>query len=81
MDGFVFFGLRLYTMDTTSLPRRCLRWYVLHTCQIEAGKKIPYTIADLMKMFLIEDDRVTIKQMELGEEQMQALRQSLGGML
>jgi len=44
-------------------------------------EKIPYTIADLMKMFLIEDDRVTIKQMELGEEQMQALRQSLGGML
>jgi len=35
----------------------------------------------LMKMFLIEDDRVTIKYMELGEEQIQALRHSLTGML
>lgn len=43
--------------------------------------KIPYKISDLMKMFLLEEDRVTIKHMDLGDEQMQLLRDSLGGML
>lgn len=69
------------TMDTTRLASTLSQ--MVRTAYLARLKreKIPYTIADLMKMFLIEDDRVTIKQMELGEEQMQALRQSLGGML
>jgi hypothetical protein len=68
-------------MDTTRLASTLSQ--MVRTAYLARLKreKIPYTIADLMKMFLIEDDRVTIKQMELGEEQMQALRQSLGGML
>ncbi len=44
-------------------------------------EKVPFKIADLMKMFLIEDDLVTIKHMDLGEEQMDNLKQSLSGLL
>ena len=69
------------TMDTAKLAStlsQMVRSVYLARLKRE---KIPYKIADLMQMFLIEDDRVTIKHMELGEEQMQALRQSLTGML
>jgi hypothetical protein len=44
-------------------------------------EKIPYTIAELKQMFLLEEDLVTIQQMRLGEEQMQLLKQSLTGLL
>lgn len=43
--------------------------------------KIPFKIADLMKQFMIENDLVTIKNMELSDEQMQTLRQGLTGVL
>jgi len=69
------------TMDTAKLASTLSQ--MVRTAYIARLKreKIPYKIADLMKMFLIEDDRVTIKHMELGEEQMEALRHSLTGML
>ncbi|WP_320130821.1 hypothetical protein [uncultured Sphaerochaeta sp.] len=41
--------------------------------------KVPYKIADLMKMFLIQDDLFTIKGMKLSEEQMDMLKQSITG--
>lgn len=69
------------TMDTSKLASTLSQ--MVRTAYLARLKreKIPYKIADLMQMFLIEDDRVTIKHMELGEEQMQALRHSLTGML
>ncbi len=69
------------TMDTAKLAGTLSQ--MVRTAYLARLKreKIPYRIADLMNMFLIEDDRVTIKHMELGEEQIQALRQSLTGML
>lgn len=69
------------TMDTAKLASTLSQ--MVRTAYLARLKreKIPYKIADLMKMFLIEDDRVTIKHMELGEEQIQALRHSLTGML
>jgi hypothetical protein len=43
--------------------------------------RIPFKIADLMQMFFIEDDLVTIKHMDVGEEQVQLIKQSLTGLL
>lgn len=43
--------------------------------------KISFKIADLMKMFTIENDIVMIKQMDLGNEQMELLQRSLTGLL
>lgn len=42
---------------------------------------IPFKIAELKLMFLLEDDLVTILQMPLSEEQMHLLKQSLTGVL
>jgi hypothetical protein len=43
--------------------------------------KIPYKIADLMKMFLIDDDLVTIKGMVLTDDQMGMLENNLTGLV
>jgi hypothetical protein len=43
--------------------------------------KIPYKIADLMKMFLIEGDLLTIKGMSLTDEQMGMLENNLTGLV
>lgn len=74
LDAFI-------TMDTTKLASTLSQMVRSGYIARLKREKIPYKIADLMQMFLIEDDRVTIKHMELGKEQMQALRQSLTGML
>nr|WP_245535459.1 hypothetical protein [Sphaerochaeta pleomorpha] len=44
-------------------------------------EKVPYKIADLMKMFLIEGDLLTIKGMSLTEEQMGMLEQNITGLV
>jgi len=74
MDAYI-------TMDTAKLASTLSQ--MVRTAYIARLKreKIPYKIADKKKKILIEDDRVTIKHMELGEEQMEALRHSLTGML
>jgi len=43
--------------------------------------KIPFKIAELKLMFLLDEDLVTIMQMPLGDEQMHLLKQSLTGVL
>ncbi|MBI9096638.1 MAG: hypothetical protein JEY71_17385 [Sphaerochaeta sp.] len=43
--------------------------------------KIPFKIAELKLMFLLDEDLVTIMQMPLSEEQMNLLKQSLTGVL
>ncbi len=43
--------------------------------------KIPFKIAELKLMFLLDEDLVTIMQMPLSEEQMLLLKQSLTGVL
>ncbi|MDY0287978.1 MAG: hypothetical protein RBR15_04045 [Sphaerochaeta sp.] len=43
--------------------------------------RIPFKIAELKLMFLLDDDLVTIFQMPLSEEQMQMVRQGLTGVL
>ena len=43
--------------------------------------KIPFKIAELKLMFLLEEDLVTIVQMPLSEEQMQQIHQGLTGLL
>ena len=44
-------------------------------------EKIPFKIAELKLMFLLEEDLVTIVQMPLSEEQMQQIHQGLTGLL
>lgn len=69
------------TMDTEKLANTLSQ--VVRTAHIARlrKEKIPFRIADLQQLFLVENDRVTIKHMELGEEQISLLRQSLTGML
>lgn len=43
--------------------------------------KIPFKIAELKLMFLLDEDLVTIVQMPLSAEQMQMVKQSLTGVL
>lgn len=43
--------------------------------------KVPFKLADLKLMFLLDEDLVSIVEMPLSEEQMQMLKQSLTGVL
>jgi len=43
--------------------------------------KIPFKLAELKLMFLLDEDLVTIMQMPLSDEQMLMLKQSLTGVL
>ena len=74
LDAFI-------TMDTPRLASTLSQMVRTGYMARLRREQIPFKIADLMKMFLIEEDRVTIKHMDLGEEQMQLLRDSLSGML
>ncbi len=74
MDAFI-------TMDTTKLATTLSQMVRTGYLARLKREKISFKIADLMQMFMIKDDLVTIKHMDLGEEQMQVLRQSLTGML
>ncbi len=69
------------TMDTAKLANTLSQ--MIRTGYLTRLKrdKVSFKIADLMQMFLIKDDLVTIKHMDLGDEQMNALKQSLTGML
>ncbi|MDD4301445.1 MAG: hypothetical protein PHS03_03105, partial [Sphaerochaeta sp.] len=69
------------TMDTPKLATTLSQMVRTGYLARLKREKIPFKIADLMKMFLIEDDLVTIKHMDLGEEQMNNLKQSLSGLL
>lgn len=74
LDAFI-------TMDTPKLANTLSQMVRTgHLARLKR-EKVPYKISDLMKMFLIEDDLVTIKHMDLGEEQMALLRESLTGLL
>ena len=74
LDAFI-------TMDTPKLANTLSQMVRTGYLARLKREKVPYKIADLMKMFLIEDDLVTIKHMDLGEEQMASLRESLTGLL
>ncbi|NCC12343.1 MAG: hypothetical protein EOM32_03110 [Spirochaetia bacterium] len=74
LDAFI-------TMDTPKLANTLSQMVRTGYLARLKREKVPYKISDLMKMFLIEDDLVTIKHMELGEEQMALLKKSLTGLL
>ena len=69
------------TMDTPKLASTLSQ--MVRTGYLARLKKdkIPYKIADLMKMFLIEEDLLTIKGMSLTEEQMGMLKQNITGLV
>ncbi len=69
------------TMDTPKLAKTLSQMVRSGYLARLKREGVPFKIADLMQMFLIEDDLVTIKHMDLGEEQMNNLKQSLSGLL
>ena len=69
------------TMDTSKLATTLSQMIRTGYLARLRKDKISFKIADLMKMFTIDNDRVMIKQMDLGNEQMELLQQSLTGLL
>ncbi|MGH0053074.1 MAG: lipoprotein [Sphaerochaetaceae bacterium] len=69
------------TMDTPKLATTLSQMVRTGYLARLKRERIPFKIAELMQMFLIEDDLVTIRHMDLDDEQMNNLKQSLSGML